>query len=52
MKQLNLRIPDDLHERFVQAAEASRRSLNAEILWLAERALDEESDPGRHSSPA
>ena len=38
----NLRIPDDLHARVVAAAASSRRSMNGEILWLIEQALDEE----------
>ena len=42
MKNLNLRIPDELHERFKEAAEHDRRSLNAEILWLAERGLNDD----------
>jgi predicted HicB family RNase H-like nuclease len=41
-KNVNVRIPDELHARIKRAAEQDRRSLNAEILHLAERGLDEE----------
>ena len=41
-KQLKLRLPDDLHARVTAAAAATHRSLNGEILWLIEQALDEE----------
>lgn len=39
MKQLQVRIPEDLHEQAKQAAEDDRRSLNAELLWLIELGL-------------
>jgi len=42
-KQLKVRIPDDLHARVVAAAATGHRSLNGEILWLIEQALDEET---------
>jgi predicted HicB family RNase H-like nuclease len=34
MKQLNLRIPDDLHARLVALAAVDQRSLNKEVLWI------------------
>jgi hypothetical protein len=40
MKRLDLRLPDELHERLVRAAQHDMRSLNAEILWLLSEALD------------
>ena len=40
MKNVNVRIPEDLHARIQQAAEHDRRSLNAEILWLIEHGLE------------
>lgn len=54
MKQVNLRLPDDLHARVKQAAQQDRRSLNGEILWLLDRALDARTDDalGRTSSPS
>ena len=42
MKNINVRVPDDLHARIKQASEDDRRSLNAEILWLIEHGLDQE----------
>lgn len=39
MKSISVRFPDDLHDRVKQASEASRRSVNSEILWLIEQAL-------------
>jgi hypothetical protein len=44
MKQINVRIPDDLHARIITAAETDRRSINAEILWLIEKTLDKTSE--------
>ncbi|HEX5497563.1 MAG TPA: Arc family DNA-binding protein [Mycobacteriales bacterium] len=37
--KITVRIPTDLHTRVVAAAQADRRSLNGEILWLLEQAL-------------
>lgn len=37
---INLRLPEELHERLKRQAERDRRSLNAEILVLLERALE------------
>jgi len=39
MKNLNVRLPDDLHGRLRAAAERERRSLNAEILHRLERSF-------------
>ena len=39
MKQLNLRLPDDLHTALAAAAEADHRSLNSMIVVLIERGL-------------
>jgi hypothetical protein len=44
MKQLNLRIPDKTYELLKRQAVDDRRSLNAEILWLLDRALSSEED--------
>ena len=41
MKNFNIRLPDNLHERLKQAAADDRRSAHAEILWLIEKGLDE-----------
>jgi hypothetical protein len=41
MKSISVRIPDDLHARVKTASESDRRSLNAEILWLIERGLEQ-----------
>lgn len=38
-RNLNLRIPEDLHRQIQQAAEKDRRSINSEVLWLIETAL-------------
>ncbi|MFJ7065421.1 Arc family DNA-binding protein [Streptomyces sp. NPDC101115] len=40
MIKLTLRVPDDLHERLTSQADTDRRSLNSEILYLLEVALD------------
>jgi predicted HicB family RNase H-like nuclease len=37
---LNVRMPADLHERVKRRAGQDMRSLNYEVLWLLERALD------------
>ncbi|MFD8983951.1 Arc family DNA-binding protein [Streptomyces sp. NPDC059564] len=39
MIQLTLRLPDDIHARLTAQAEADRRSLNSEIVYLLEVAL-------------
>ena len=39
MKQLYLRLPDELHEQLVKLAERERRSLNAQIIYLLEHAV-------------
>jgi hypothetical protein len=39
MKQLNLRLPDDLHAALSAAAEADRRSLNSMVIVMIEEAL-------------
>jgi predicted HicB family RNase H-like nuclease len=35
-----VRIPEDLHARLRERATAERRSLNGQIIWLLQRALD------------
>lgn len=40
MKNLNVRIDDELHARLVEAAHQDKRSLNSEILILLHEALD------------
>jgi hypothetical protein len=42
MKNITVRIPDDLHTLIEKAAETDRRSFNAEILWLAEQGLQQQ----------
>lgn len=44
MVSFSLRLPDDLHAQIKAAAEASRRSIHAEILWRLERSLDEDRE--------
>lgn len=41
MKQMNLRLPDDVYEQVKAHAEAERRSIHAQLLWLIEKALKE-----------
>jgi hypothetical protein len=41
MKQLNVRLPDELHAALKTIADAERRSLNAEIVILLERAVEQ-----------
>lgn len=43
MKQISLRLPDDLHTRLRAEAERNRRSLHAEILWRLEHPIPTES---------
>ncbi|WP_131745850.1 Arc family DNA-binding protein [Frankia sp. Cppng1_Ct_nod] len=43
MKNLNVRLPDDLHARLVEAAKEDTRSLNSEIIHLLREALERRS---------
>jgi hypothetical protein len=45
MKQLYLRLPDELHEYLVKLAERERRSLNAQIVYLLEQATQQPDKP-------
>jgi hypothetical protein len=40
MMRLTLRLPDDLYIEIANAAEAERRSLNGQLLWLIEHGLN------------
>lgn len=40
VKNVNVRLSNELHERVVAQAERDLRSLNSEILWLLTFALD------------
>jgi hypothetical protein len=42
MKQLNVRLPDELHAALRALAEAEHRSLNAEIVHLLEGATHDQ----------
>lgn len=50
MKNLNLRVPDELHARLKALAESDHRSLNAEIVHLLDRASAEQSHPLREQA--
>jgi hypothetical protein len=39
MKQLNVRLPDDLHVALKALADTDHRSLNSEVVVLLERAV-------------
>ena len=39
MKNLNVRMSDELHARLKEAADGDERSLNGEIIWLLQAAL-------------
>jgi hypothetical protein len=45
MKQLALRLPDDLHAELVDWARRDERSLHAQILWILRQALEAERVP-------
>lgn len=45
VKQISLRLPDDLHERLKVTAERDRRSLHAEILFGLEAWLEQSEKP-------
>ena len=49
MKQVNLRLPDDVHAQLVSLAAEDQRSVNKEILWLIERYVD--ATRARRSNP-
>lgn len=45
MKQLNVRLPDELHAALKSLAETEHRSLNAEIVTLLERGVEQATNP-------
>jgi predicted transcriptional regulator len=47
MKQQTLRLSDELHARLKAMADADRRSMHAEILWLIEEAIAERDQQER-----
>jgi hypothetical protein len=49
MKQLYLRLPDELHEVLVKLAEKERRSLNAQVIYLLEQAVPQPSPPPKRA---
>ena len=53
MKNFNMRLPDDLHERLVKAAAEDKRSAHSEVLLFIEKGLDErqETAPGLTAGP-
>jgi hypothetical protein len=48
MKQLKLRLPDELHTELRQRAAQDKRSLNAEILWFLEQAVRKQGVSDEH----
>jgi hypothetical protein len=42
MKQIALRLPDDLHADLVELAKRDQRSLHAQVLWILRQALKAE----------
>jgi hypothetical protein len=42
MRQVGLRLPDDLHAEVVEWAKREKRSLHAQLLWIVQHAMDEE----------
>lgn len=45
MKQVNVRLPDDVHTKLAAMAEAERRSLNSMIIVLIEEADQKRDSP-------
>jgi len=45
MKQINVRLPDDIHAALAAMAEADRRSLNSMVIVLIEEAARERGSP-------
>ncbi|MFF0775163.1 Arc family DNA-binding protein [Nonomuraea wenchangensis] len=39
MKQITLRLPDDLHARLKELAQQEHRSLHAQVLYIVEQAV-------------
>jgi Arc/MetJ-type ribon-helix-helix transcriptional regulator len=50
VKQISLRLPDELHELVKAAAERNLRSLHAEILWRLWQAEQSKDAFDRHES--
>ena len=45
MKQITLRLPDDLHALLKTVSEQNRRSLHAQVLFLIEQGLQDARIP-------
>ena len=46
MKQLNVRLPDDVHAKLIRLAEMERRSLNSMVIMLIESAAQQARPKG------
>jgi hypothetical protein len=50
-KKFPLRMPEDLHARLVSLAKRERRSLHAEILWLLQKAVEDQEQERGEDTP-
>lgn len=51
MKQMTLRLPDDLHAALKALAESEQRSLHGQIMHLVLRAVAEQGGTSEHAIP-
>ena len=42
MKKMTLLLPEDLHSELVKWAKDEKRSLHAQLLWIVQRAVEDE----------
>lgn len=47
VKELKIRLPDDLAGRVQRSADADKRTINRQVEWLLERGLQARSNIGR-----
>lgn len=51
MKKLTIRLSDDLHNQIVALAKDDQRSLNRQVIWIIEHAIEAHKSQNRAHDP-